>query len=209
MAVDTMADLPKFNLTPELMEPLMRQGTDYIDLVMSAYRASCLSLYKRISPFFPSGASRFLDIGCGTAGIDLMIASCMPDTHVTLLDKNEVIQGRDIGYGSAESFVGYCDFRAAKKMFADNAMLDRLTCCDINWQPFPSGKFDVIMSFYSWCFHYPADTYAEQVYNALDNHGVVIVDVRNDAPEPFKNGHTIFNGKKHRCIVYRKTDGMR
>jgi hypothetical protein len=44
------------------------------------------------------------------------------------------------------------------------------------------SNFDIIISTYSWGFHYPVDTYLDEVASKLAPSGVLILDIRHNTP---------------------------
>lgn len=131
--------------------------------------------YEKLKPVLPDKIGTVLDIGCGLAGIDVLIARSHGTKRVQLVD----------GDGTGPRQMG---FRADTTAWAD--VLIGATLLDANvprleiFTARPSGGLwdpqycDIAISFKSWCHHYPAETYAEHVRRVLKPSGTLIVDIR-------------------------------
>ncbi len=158
--------------------------------IASLYNADMRRHYDNIAPYLPARFANVLDIGCGLGGINAFVyASSENKPEIWLLDKDGISSGRKTGYHpSAKSFSNYNSFAAAKAILKNSGIpQDKIMCIDIATDPFPAAqKFDCIYSFLSWGFHYPLETYAKQVREALSDKGVLILDVRRGTAEADK-----------------------
>lgn len=148
--------------------------------MFDAYYSEMLAEMNKIRDFLPVKADRILDIGCGIAGIDVLLNQhYQGSANITLLDKNGV---SDIFYGFKKQAAFYNSLPLAQKFLTQNGVSQsQLTLRDVDKEGYPTTqKFDVILSLISWCFHYPAEVYAQQVRDSLAEGGVLIVDVRKD-----------------------------
>jgi SAM-dependent methyltransferase len=122
-----------------------------------------------------SNDSVIMDIGCGVAVIDLLLAQYLPQSKYYLLDKEgfEFYPGvyYDVNYPEYNSWEPVRD--------AINA-----TGLDANKFTFMSpsdawpDQVDVVTSYLSYCWHYPKDTYWNKILNTLKVGGKLILDVR-------------------------------
>ena len=118
-----------------------------------------------------------LDIGCGLALIDIMIARHYLVDEVHLIDGDGSSQ-KGVGYDP--DAVAWNDVRLGADMVRANVPDDDVIVTPHfapgDWPRM--GKFDLVISCRSWCHHYPAATYARQVAASLTPGGLVITDIR-------------------------------
>ena len=97
-----------------------------------------------------------------------------------LLDRSEINDaGFQYGMGAADRFYGSLE-TAADLLRANGISMDQVRL--LNAQPgfelTATNQFDLVISLWSWGFHFPLNTYLEGVYRALKPSGVMIVDLR-------------------------------
>ena len=162
-------------IVPDRCVPLLRlQRTHYRD-IGAEYGAELAETFDTFKAHLPQTAKCILDIGCGMAGIDVLLHRHYPDAEIVLLDRQGVSDKPKTGHHrSAESFGNYHDFGGALELLEANGVsMDRIRTHDVGVDPFPADEFDVVISLLSWGFHYRISTYRPNV------HGVIIADVRN------------------------------
>jgi SAM-dependent methyltransferase len=138
--------------------------------------------FETIRSYLPDTASSILDIGCGIAGVDILLHQhylayndCLKE--ITLLDK----EGQsDIYYNFEQEGAYYNSLTLAEKFLRMNGVTTQISVVDILKSSFPSGTFDVIISLISWGFHYPVSTYLDVVYDNMAENGILILDVRKN-----------------------------
>ena len=114
--------------------------------------------------------SQMLNIGSGVGLVEVdMIRST--DVHCTMID------GEDAGPVCVKSRVPHCS-RAIVNAFMKDNEISIHRYAYYNPQDLPQHKFDLVVSFGSWCFHYPPNRYLDYVMKHLKTGGFVIVDVR-------------------------------
>jgi SAM-dependent methyltransferase len=172
--------------------------------------------YETIKNYLPSHINSVLDIGCGVAGIDVLIYSHYKERHkninLFLLDKTEL--NDKVYYGLEKQAAYYNSLDVAKSLLIENgveANAIHLQEVTDNARIFPGEKFGLIISLISWGFHYPVETYLDQAYDLLEPNGVLIIDIRKRSGEEqlieiknkFKNVEIIYEApkQKHRRIV--------
>ncbi|MGK0448192.1 MAG: SAM-dependent methyltransferase, partial [Polaribacter sp.] len=72
----------------------------------------------------------------------------------------------------------------SKKVLVDNGILESnvfLQEATVDNKITFNKKFDLIISIISWGFHYPVETYLDEVFDNLKPGGTLIVDVRKDS----------------------------
>jgi hypothetical protein len=138
--------------------------------------------YESIRSFLPENCSKILDIGCGVAGIDVLLHrhyDCDNDIKFYLLDKTNIDKKVYYFFEKKGSF--YNSLQIAKRILCDNGiprkniyLLEVTADHDIKAE---SG-LDLVISLISWGFHYPVSVYLEQVYDSLNQGGRLIMDIR-------------------------------
>jgi SAM-dependent methyltransferase len=118
----------------------------------------------------PSNLTRMLNIGSGIGVVEVSILQ-KTAAHCTMID------GEDAGPVCVKSRVPHCSRAAVAEFLRDNDV-DPSRYSYHNPHDLPDRKFDVVVSFGSWCFHYPPHWYLDYVVEHLDPGGLVIVDVR-------------------------------
>jgi len=134
--------------------------------------------YKEIEPFLPKDVNTILDIGCGLAGIDVFLRERYPNATIMLKDGD----GMEVFYGWNERCKFYNSILATEEFLKANGVEAFWHCGEM--------KADLVISLYSWGFHYPLSTY--------DVSGYIIADLRKKNEEP--RGTIISETKKKfRC----------
>jgi SAM-dependent methyltransferase len=190
-----------FKLTPEMIKLLCYQRSNYCDVVREAFTEDMNREYINIEPYLPHGVRDLLDIGCGLAGIDVMLATYRSVNRITLLDREGFENKSKVGFQPADEFAAYNSLGLSRRLMEQNGV-QNVSYCDISKEAFPEGKFDVILSLFSWCFHYPFETYATEVTNAMHPGSVIILDVRKGHEIPW-DGVVIQEGRKHKRMLIR------
>jgi SAM-dependent methyltransferase len=137
--------------------------------------------YQSIRWVLPQSCAQVLDIGCGVAGIDVLIqhhyAGRAPDFY--LLDKSKVEESVFYSYQPRGAF--YNSLEVARALLTQNGiapervhLLEATTEGDIRIP----GPVDLILSLLSWGFHYPVSTYLARAHDLLSEDGVLVLDVR-------------------------------
>jgi SAM-dependent methyltransferase len=149
----------------------------------AAYTADMQRETATLLPFLPEPCANVLDIGCGIAGIDVLLYRHLGDRLRTLhlLDKSAVARNIFYGFGAAGAF--YNSLPLARRVLVANGVpADRIRlieATDANDVPVDT-PLDLVISIISWGFHYPVATYLEQVHARLRPGGRLILDVRKD-----------------------------
>lgn len=170
--------------------------------------------YNIIKAYLPSDPKNILDIGCGVAGIDVMLekhySGAGKDPYFYLLDKSEV--NSKVYYGIEKQAAYYNSLDIAKKIMVTNrAQESRVHTQEVTGAPiFPGVKFGLIVSLLSWGFHYPTDTYLDYAYDSLVPGGMLVIDIRKGTDgeakleKKFGRVESIYEGKKHKRIIVSK-----
>jgi SAM-dependent methyltransferase len=159
--------------------------------IKKEYYDDMVSEFETIKNELPETANNILDIGCGIAGLDLLISRHYDNkVNINLLDKSTT--DNDVHYGFEKRGSFYNSLSLSKKVLVENGIQENNIFLQeatndnaINFDK----KFDLIISIISWGFHYPIEVYLDEVYNKLSVGGILIVDVRkeSDGLEQLKN----------------------
>jgi len=115
-----------------------------------------------------------IDIGSGIAVIDLLLQKYLNSGTFYLVDKNQFEFKNGIYYSSNYPF--YNNWDPVHDAIKSSQMPNEKFLIQDPEDPWPES--DCISSYYSWCFHYPKDTYWQKVKQSLKVGGKLIVDVR-------------------------------
>jgi len=168
------------------------------------YRKDIDNEYRGIKQFLPSEASAILDIGCGVAGIDVLLYKHYSNSglNIFLLDKTQ--EDKIIHYGLKQEGSFYNSLPLAKLLLTKNGItpeniyLQEVTPdCRIHFK----STFDLVISLLSWGHHYPVFTYLDEVYSKLNPGGILIMDVRKES-----DGLDELEEKFHNIQVISETD---
>jgi len=168
--------------------------------------------YETIKAYLPQAPKAILDIGCGVAGIDVMLnnhyKAIKSSPGIYLLDKTEL--NDKVYYGIQKKAAYYNSLDIAKNILIDNGVeASRINMQEVSEDPkiFPGTKFDLIISLISWGFHYPVETYLDQVFDILNQGGTLIIDIRKSTggeelvKNKFGSYKVIYEAQKHRRIL--------
>lgn len=155
---------------------LQRTGAkDYLRTKEQAIEDTKYDLSK-ILEVKPNG-KYIIDIGCG---LGLMMAHLTDEfENIHLVDKTLLETDKKLcSYNrSVDAFGFYNDLEFAESLVKKNTKAIVRTFEPEN---LPENiKYDAIISFYSWGYHYPLDTYANWAINSLAKDGVIVITARD------------------------------
>lgn len=148
-----------------------------------------------------------LDIGCGIAGPECFFI----DTNIYLLDKTTIDEDLHYGYQKSGSFYNSLEI-AKQNLIANGIKEDRIFLQEAkdNKILFEGVQFDLIFSLISCGFHYPVETYLDQIYERLKDNGALIIDLRigtdglKKCQDKFGNSKLIQTSKKYERWLFKK-----
>lgn len=118
-----------------------------------------------------------VDVGCGIAVPDCLISKINPGANFYLVDKSEISHTTSGKYFEPKH--GHYNSWDVLEDCIASSSLDRsrfnLLSPENEWP----GDVDFVLSTYSWCWHYPKDTYWHKVQNSLKIGGVLAIDIYN------------------------------
>lgn len=150
-------------------------GVDYIDSVNADYDS--------ISEYLPARADTIWDIGCGIGGIDVLLYHRYQNPQMYLTDYS-MVDGR-VYYGYNAKTAAYNDMRLTSDFLNVNGiMLEDVHFDNLNMthrvRPLHA---DIVISLLSCGFHYPVDTYFDEIVERTSAGSVLILDLRKDAEQ--------------------------
>lgn len=120
-------------------------------------------------------ALRITDIGCGFAGIDVLLYRWLRPLEIMLID-GDGSAPREGGFHS--STIPWNDVRIAEQFLRENVTVD-IHSATVPPEP-PHWKTDLIISLKSWGHHYEVDAYRDYARRCLRPGGVIILDIRKN-----------------------------
>lgn len=137
--------------------------------------------YATLASALPSRASHVLDVGCGVAGIDvLLFQHYRRDAGImfSLLDRTQT--DARLRYGFADQGEFYNSLEVARELLIANGV----SAGRIQLIPAQEGyivpvhQVDLALSLRAWGFHFPVETYLPAVMRAMRPGAWLIIDVR-------------------------------
>jgi len=170
--------------------------------------------YQKMMPFLPDRVGSILDIGCGVAGIDVLLYKhyMSQNPKIYLIDKTEMPS--KVYYSYRERGCYYNSLDTSRSILEMNGVPSQnifLQEAENNQIKFDE-KFNLVISLISWGFHYPLSTYLAQVYEKMASGGTLIIDVRKiltsdpivELRDKFGKVNIIYESDKHARVVALK-----
>jgi len=168
-------------ITPDMEKYILLQRTGYGDAnVLKCYTEDIQKDYQSIKEYLPEKCNRILDIGCGLAGIDLLLYNHYKgDTELHLFDYNKTDDKIHYGYHKTASVYNSLDLSGA---FLKNNGVEKkkIGLHDASFM-FPVRQYDIIISLLSLGFHYPVDTYLSEMIMCKPK--IIILDLRKHSEQ--------------------------
>lgn len=156
--------------------------------------------FSIIDSYFKKSPKTILDIGCGYAFESEMFQKKY-NSHLYLLDgEKDHTQRRETNFGSTDTMSLYNPVSTLIESF-DQRKMTYTFVDNKNIQLNDNIKFDLIYSFLSCGFHYPAVTYRDLVKTHSHENTVVLFDIREntfkDQQKDFEVLSVVHRGPKH------------
>jgi SAM-dependent methyltransferase len=170
----------------------------------TAYNLALESTYQSFRPYLPRQCFRLLDIGCGLAGIDVVLSRHYGEGAPELLlvdGENDapLVPRHNVTFNSRGVTL---DFLRANGI---TAPIDYRTPQTLGM----AKPCDLIVSFASFAFHYPPDLYLDWITACCHRETMLIFDVRRERPEWrgqlerfFKPLGSVYDRVKAQRIIY-------
>lgn len=133
--------------------------------------------FDELKPYLPERADAALDIGCGVAGIDVLLWRHFGGPVLHLMDGTGMAATKT---GMNPSMEPYNSMAVARKLLEMNGVPAEDVA---EWPIDPQAAVppcDVVISLLSWGFHYPTETYLELAARVLRPGGRLVLDVRKN-----------------------------
>ncbi len=130
-------------------------------------------------PWLPESCKDILDIGCGMAGIDVLLYRHYDKPRLVLLDGDGQVENHEdkINF-HPEGMKPFNDMAAMKELLSANAVdLEQVFTLPIGYEG-ASSRIDLCISLLSWGWHYPVNTYLDLVCRCMRPGGRLILDLR-------------------------------
>lgn len=149
--------------------------------IRSLFNRDMRGEYESFRAHLPEKCGAVLDIGCGVAGIDVLIQEHYrpDDLEIHLLDKTQTDERVFYGFESTAAF--YNSLEVARNLLVSNGIPEeRIHAIEAgaDHRIGIEGEVDLVISLFSWGFHYPVSTYLERVREILAPGGSLIADLR-------------------------------
>lgn len=136
-----------------------------------------------------------LDIGSGIAIFDLLMSQYWKDSKFYLLDKSSFTIKENFEYYSPSNNHGFYNSWDVVTDCIDSSKLDKNQFIFLEPDNELPTELDLVISTFSWMYHYPKDVYWDKVYQGLKKGGYLIVDILNKDDSPIDEISDIMKSK--------------
>ncbi len=134
---------------------------------------------------FTIGKKKFLSIGAGIGGLELLILNSTSDAHMSFIEKNYISNKIRYGWDNLNK-EGYNDLTQLDNFLKKNKISEeRYQIFDFDKKNFPINYFDTILSIYSLDYHYDFQIYAKYLKKIMKKESTLIFDTIR--PNYFQN----------------------
>ncbi|MDX1951810.1 MAG: hypothetical protein SFY81_06475 [Verrucomicrobiota bacterium] len=168
--------------------------------------------FNSLKPALPERLDNLLDIGCGIAGIDVLLNDHYKgQLNINLLDRTS-IESR-VYYDFHKQGAFYNSLELARETLIVNGVApERIRLFEANdHNRIPLKEpVDLVLSLISWGFHYPVATYLSEVERILAPEGRLILDIRQgsggmeDLIRAFARVEVLFQNPKYARVLARR-----
>ena len=149
----------------------------------------------RIFSFIPKRIENVLDIGAGIGLFEIYLNFVNPQINkFTIIEKESLFHNDDL-----IDVLKMCRDTALSYKLKDKFLFFN----DTNYLNI-NQKFDLVLSFRSWCYKYNIDTYLDFVLQSIDKDSSLIIDIRNNY-----NAEKIINRFQESKIITSYADHKR
>lgn len=153
------------------------------------YLSSLNSIYGDLRKVLPPAPVSALDIGSGLGGIHILLAKHYgPDYRVRLVDgvsDEPVVVTHNRTFNDMDVAMHFHAVNGLQSSFFDAAAFNGIPI---------EEKFDLVVSFASYCFHYPPEKYLDTLVRCTHKDSVIVLDVRYGRPEWLAQLQEAFGG---------------
>lgn len=225
----TESAYPKIPFTS--LSQVAKQRTRLWALVSEEYWRICKKETKGLLQLLSPHASllqkplRVLDIGGGLCGYARILSESIRIADLYILDTDN--EDKDIALGFKAQSECYNSFKTTRQILQCPTLqarclhlVDYKTDDLVSFRNSNIGCFDLVLSLWSWCFHYPFNVYAQLAQDVLSEDGLLVLDIRDESDKygeselaliasEFEVVDNIPSSNKSRRLVLRKKRGIR
>ena len=153
-----------------------------------AFRAVLEDALRSLLPVLPDQCDSILDIGAGLGTIDLFLYRL----YGGKVEKIALLDGENDPPEVVKSDRTFSNHAVSRDYLTLNGLPETV----LNYYSptnLPSSKFNLIMSFASWCFHYEPNTYMDMVLECCTPETLLVVDLRKGSAEWLRQIEAHFN----------------
>lgn len=143
--------------------------------IFPKFYQSMWNITHRLGGFDLPDNPTIIDIGSGVGIIDLLLAEYLPTAKIFLLDKEELNNQPGVYY--TENYFYYNSWTPTLDCITRTPKLNNRINIMSPEDQWPESV-DCVTSYFSWCMHYPKETYWNKVVSVLKPGGKLILDVR-------------------------------
>ncbi|MBD8876016.1 hypothetical protein [Roseibium polysiphoniae] len=197
--------LSYFKPTETYEQYVQRYARNNAYTITERYAKEMEIAFDSIKGHIPIDAQNIMDIGCGIAALDYYLYQFLKanNPNIYLIDRTQVDENVWYMFEDRGSFYNSLDL--AKQTLIANGVPEQSIFCieapDDGVLHSAINPCDLIISTYSWGFHYPIELYLESAYEILAVGGALIVDVRTET-----SGEELLNrkfGMESISVIYR------
>ncbi len=119
---------------------------------------------------------KFLSIGAGIGGLELLILKNVFNSHVSFIEKNYVSDKIRYGWDNSNR-EGYNDLIQLDNFLNNNGVSkERYKIFDFDKDNFPIQYFDILLSIYSLDYHYDFEIYLNYLKKVMKKESILIFD---------------------------------
>ena len=119
---------------------------------------------------------KFLSIGAGIGGLELLILKNVFNSHVSFIEKNYVSDKIRYGWDNSNR-EGYNDLIQLDNFLNNNGVSkERYQIFDFDKDNFPIQYFDILLSIYSLDYHYDFEIYLNYLKKVMKKESILIFD---------------------------------
>lgn len=131
--------------------------------------------------FIPTNSKKIISVGAGASILELIVSKYCTDAKIFLLDKSELNtknEGQENSFSEINSHGFYNSWEIVNDgIKTSNLNKDSFIFLDPvdDWET----DIDVVISTFSWCWHYPFEFYADKLLKSLKIGGTLILEIQN------------------------------
>lgn len=149
--------------------------------------------FNQIIPFLPESCNTILDIGCGLAGMSILMYHYYDHPLLYLVDKDLISKKIKYGFSENESF--YNSHEILQKILEMNC-IENFVMKNPDDDFKDLQKIDIAVSFLACGFHFPLYYYFGRIFNNLSETGIFICDIRKTQSDQIKMINLYFDNVK-------------